>query len=465
MSTTPAAARPPETTAERTAVARRAALASLIGTAIEWYDYFIFGTASVLVFGTLFFPSEDPLAGTLSAFAVFGVGFFARPVGGLVFGHIGDRLGRKGALVTTLMMMGVATFLMGLLPTTAQIGVLAPILLVLLRIVQGFGVGGEWGGAALVAVEYAPEGRRGAYGSAPQIGNAVGLVAATGVFGLVTLLPDEQLFSWGWRIPFLASIVLVLVGLFIRMRLTETPAFVAAQEAAEAAKADGATPVEQQVPLRTLLRTERRPLLIAMGLRLGEAIYGYILLTFVLTYAENYTDLDRSDVLWASCIAAGVAIGTYYGMGRLSDRIGRRPVYLIGAAVGAVMTWPIFLILDTNSVPLVIAMMIVAYAIGIGALYGVQPAMFSELFGTTTRYTGLSLAAQLPSMVVGVWPYLATSLLIATGGDPWPVVLITIVVLGIGAWCAIAARETHRSDLTGGHPGGAGAAATPTDRA
>lgn len=438
MSSTSSAAPPPRTTAERTAVARRAAVASLVGTAIEWYDYFIFGTASVLVFGTLFFPSEDPLAGTLSAFAVFGVGFFARPLGGLFFGHIGDRLGRKGALVTTLLMMGVATFLMGLLPTTAQIGVLAPILLVLLRIVQGFGVGGEWGGAALVAVEYAPEGKRGAYGSAPQIGNAIGLVAATGIFGLVALLPDEQLFSWGWRVPFLLSIVMVAVGLFIRVRLTETPAFVAAQQAAEAASGGGTAPVEQQVPITKLLRTERRPLLIAMGLRLGEAIYGYILLTFVLTYATNYTDLDRSDVLWASCIAAGVAIGTYYWMGRLSDRIGRRPVYLIGAGVAAAMTWPIFLVLDTNSVPLVVLMMVVAYAVGIGALYGVQPAMFSELFATTTRYTGLSLAAQLPSMLVGVWPYAATALLIATGGDPWPVVLITVGVLAIGAWCAVA---------------------------
>ncbi|MEQ3553808.1 MFS transporter [Pseudonocardia nematodicida] len=448
MSTTPAAARPPQTEAERTALARRAATASLVGTAIEWYDYFIFGTASVLVFGALFFPSEDPLAGTLAAFAVFGVGFFARPLGGIVFGHIGDRLGRKGALVTTLMMMGIATFLMGLLPTTAQIGVLAPILLVLLRIIQGFGVGGEWGGAALVAVEYAPEGKRGAYGSAPQIGNAIGLVAATGIFALVALLPDEQLFSWGWRIPFLISIVLVAVGLFIRLKLTETPAFVAAQEAAAAAKADGAAPAEEeQIPLRRLLRLERRPLLIAMGLRLGEGIFGYVLLTFVLTYAANYTDLDRSDVLWASCIAAGVAIFTYYFMGRLSDRIGRRPVYLLGAGVAAVMTWPIFLILDTNSFPLVVLMMVVAYSIGIGALYGVQPAMFSELFSTRTRYTGISMAAQLPSMVVGVWPYVATSLLIATDGDPWPVVLITIAMLGVGAWCAVLSKETHRSDI------------------
>ncbi len=209
--------------ADRTRLARRAAVASLVGTAVEWYDYFIFGTASALVFGRLFFPSDgDPIFGTLAAFAVFGVGFFARPLGGIVFGHFGDKFGRKAALVTTLIMMGTATFLIGLLPTTDQIGILAPILLVALRLIQGFGVGGEWGGASLVAVEYAPEGKRGAYGSFPQIGNAVGLVMSTTIFALVSTLPDEQLLTWGWRVPFLLSAILIGVGLFIRFKLTET---------------------------------------------------------------------------------------------------------------------------------------------------------------------------------------------------------------------------------------------------
>ncbi|MEK8173754.1 MFS transporter [Streptomyces sp. M19] len=355
----------PDTGQEHARLARRAAVASLIGTAVEWYDYFIFGTASALVFGDLFFPSEEPIYGTLSSFAVFGVGFAARPIGGIVAGHLGDRLGRKNILVLTILVMGFATFAMGLLPTAEEIGVWAAVLLVILRVVQGLGAGGEWGGAALVAVEYAPPGKRGAYGSLPQVGNAVGLVLSTGAFALVSMLPDDQLHAWGWRLPFLFSGALIAVGLFIRLRLTETPAFVAAQRQAEEHQA-----AEQSVPLVRVLKEERRPLLIAMGLRLGETMYGYILLTFVVTYAKNYTSLAESDVLWASAIAAFAAIFTYYGMGRLSDRIGRRPVYILGAVVGIVMTWPIFLALDTGSLVVVIAMSLVAYSIGVGALYG-----------------------------------------------------------------------------------------------
>ncbi|MFI6347847.1 MFS transporter [Streptomyces sp. NPDC050560] len=432
---------------EHARLARRAAVASLIGTAVEWYDYFIFGTASALVFGKLFFPSEEPIYGTLSSFAVFGVGFAARPVGGVVAGHLGDRLGRKNVLVLTILMMGFATFAMGLLPTAAEVGVWAPVLLVVLRIVQGLGAGGEWGGAALVAVEYAPPGRRGAYGSLPQVGNAVGLVLSTGAFALVSLLPDDRLYSWGWRLPFLASGLLIAVGLVIRLRITETPAFVAAQRQAEAQRTPEQRAPEQRAPLVRVLREERRPLLIAMGLRLGETMYGYILLTFVVTYATNYTTLAESDVLWASAIAAGAAIFTYYGMGRLSDRIGRRPVYIIGAVVGIVMTWPIFLALDTGSLLVTTLVSLVAYSIGVGALYGVEPSMFSELFDTRTRYTGLAVASQIPSVVVGAWPYAATALLIWTDGNPWPVVAITVSVLLLGIVAALAAPETHRSDI------------------
>ncbi|KAA9153962.1 MHS family MFS transporter [Amycolatopsis acidicola] len=443
---------PPETPEGRAKLARRAAVASLVGTAVEWYDYFIFGTASALVFGKLFFPSQSSISGTLSAFAVFGVGFVARPVGGIVFGHIGDRLGRKGALITTLLLMGGATFLMGALPTTEHVGILAPILLVLLRIVQGFGVGGEWGGASLVAVEYAPEGKRGAYGSFPQVGNAIGLVISTGAFALVSMLPDDQLLAWGWRIPFLASIVLVLVGLLIRVKLTETPAFVAAQKMLEEKKT-----TKDKLPLATVLRQERRPLLITMALRLGEGIFGYILLTFVLTYATNYTDIAKGDMLLASTIAAAVGIVTFYLLGKLSDRIGRRPVYILGAALGIVTVFPLFWILDTNSVPLAIVAVTVTYAIGVGAMYAVEPSMFSELFATTTRYTGVSLAAQIPSILVGAWPYAATALLIATGGNPWPVVLITAVVLALGIWAALAAPETNRKDIVAHATTGEGA--------
>ncbi|MFD9865634.1 MFS transporter [Streptomyces niveus] len=438
---------PPTTEQERTKLAKRAAVASLVGTAVEWYDYFIFGTAAALVFGELFFPNEDdPIIGTLSAFAVFGVGFFARPVGGVVFGHFGDKFGRKAALVTTLMLMGVSTFLIGLLPTTDQIGIWAPILLVLLRLIQGFGVGGEWGGASLVAVEYAPAHKRGAYGSFPQIGNAVGLVLSTGIFAIVSTLPDDALMSWGWRVPFLLSAVLIAVGLFIRFKLTETPTFQAAQEELEKQPAE--EQARERMPITELFKRFRRPLLLAMGMRLGEAVFGYIILTIGLTFAENYTDIPRTHVLVASSIAAALAIYTYYFFGKLSDRIGRRTVFIIGSLVGVVVTFPFFWVLDADALVLMYVAYAVAYAIGVGAVYGVEPAFFAELFSTKVRYTGLSLAAQIPSVLIGLWPLASTALLAATGGDPWPIAAITVAALFIGLVCAYLAPETNRIDMT-----------------
>ncbi|WP_381797546.1 MFS transporter [Streptomyces niveus] len=438
---------PPTTEQERTKLAKRAAVASLVGTAVEWYDYFIFGTAAALVFGELFFPNEDdPIIGTLSAFAVFGVGFFARPVGGVVFGHFGDKFGRKAALVTTLMLMGVSTFLIGLLPTTDQIGIWAPILLVLLRLIQGFGVGGEWGGASLVAVEYAPAHKRGAYGSFPQIGNAVGLVLSTGIFAIVSTLPDDALMSWGWRVPFLLSAVLIAVGLFIRFKLTETPTFQAAQEELEKQPAE--EQARERMPIAELFKRFRRPLLLAMGMRLGEAVFGYIILTIGLTFAENYTDIPRTHVLVAGSIAAALAIYTYYFFGKLSDRIGRRTVFIIGSLVGMVVTFPFFWVLDADALVLMYVAYAVAYAIGVGAVYGVEPAFFAELFSTKVRYTGLSLAAQIPSVLIGLWPLASTALLAATGGDPWPIAAITVAALLIGLVCAYLAPETNRIDMT-----------------
>ncbi|GLU50167.1 MFS transporter [Nocardiopsis ansamitocini] len=436
----------PQTPEGRAKLAKRAAVASLVGTAVEWYDYFIFGTASALVFGRLFFPNpDDPILGTLSAFAVFGVGFVARPLGAVVFGHFGDKFGRKVALITTLMMMGVSTFLIGLLPTAEQIGMWAAALLVLMRLIQGFAVGGEWGGASLVAVEYAPEDKRGAYGSFPQIGNAIGLVFSTGIFAVVSLLPDEQLFSWGWRIPFLLSAVLIVVGLFIRFKLTETPAFQAAQAQVEAEQA--AVQVKEKMPLAEIFRHFKKPLLLAMGMRFGEAVFGYIVLTIGLTFVENYTDIPRTHVLIASSVAAGFAIYTYYFFGKISDRVGRRTVFIFGSAFGAAVVFPFFWVLAADNIVLMYVVYTLAYAIGVGAVYGVEPAFFSELFGTKVRYTGVSLAAQIPSILVGFWPFLATALFAATNGDPWPIALLTVVSLGIGLLCAYLAPETNRSDI------------------
>jgi MFS transporter, MHS family, shikimate and dehydroshikimate transport protein len=427
-------------------MARRAAVASLVGTAVEWYDYFIFGTASALVFGTLFFPGDNPLVGTLSAFAVFGVGFFARPLGGVVFGHMGDRIGRKRTLITTLLVMGVATFLIGLLPTAGQVGILAPALLVVLRLAQGFGVGGEWGGATLVAVEYAPEGRRGTYGTFPQIGNAIGLVSSTGMWFLVSKLPEEQLMAWGWRVPFLLSIVLVVTGLLMRFKLTETPAFQAAQAELERNHALGED-VDEGTPFADLLRTSRRPLLIAMGMRLGEGVLGYIMLTFVLTYATSYTALEESDVLAASTVAAALGIATFYLLGRASDRVGRRPIFMLGGLIGVGFAFPLFWILDTNSLVGLYLVTAVVYSIGVGAMYAVESSFFAELFGTRVRYSGVSIAAQLPSILVGVWPFAATAMLLATDGNPWPVSVTTVLLVGLGVVCAYLAPETRTADL------------------
>ncbi|AOS63395.1 MFS transporter [Actinoalloteichus hymeniacidonis] len=474
-----------EPTAPSRRTVRRAATASLVGTAIEWYDYFIFGSASALVFGRLFFPGTDPLIGTLSAFAVFGVGFFARPLGGIVFGHMGDRIGRKAALVTTLMIMGVSTCLIGLLPTAEQVGILAPILLVLLRLIQGFGVGGEWGGAALVAVEYAPDGRRGAYGSFPQVGNALGVVMSTGVFALVARLPDEQLFSWGWRIPFLFSAVLVAVGMIIRFQLTETPAFQAAQRQAEAKKAAELRELEERAaaghaeptsttsrersPLAQTLQDNRRPLLLAMGMRFGENVLGYIILTFALSYATDHASVERSVVLTATTVAAVIGMFTFYAFGALSDRIGRRPVFLGGAIGSVLVSFPFFWLFDTGSTPLIYLAIIVAYSLAVGAQYGVQPAFFAELFGTRVRYTGISIGYQITAVFAGgLAPFIATALLAASGGAAWPVALYMVLASLISVIAAFLAAETHRSDITadpeaaGAEPGTTRPAARPT---
>ncbi|WP_438390447.1 MFS transporter [Caballeronia sp. DA-9] len=444
----------PATEAERAALLRRAVFASLVGTAVEWYDYFIFATASTLVFGKLFFPGSDPMIGAIKAFAVFGVGFFVRPLGGIFFGDLGDRYGRKKALVFTFMLMGMSTFLIGLLPTTHGIGLWSPILLVILRLCQGFGVGGEWGGASLVAVEYAPKGKRGMYGSVPQIGNAIGLVAATGAFAMVSRLPREDMMSWGWRVPFLFSIVLVAVGLFIRFRLTETPAFLAAQEAAKKKRAEGLaddaaeSKLQAKLPITILLRHFYKPLLLAMGMRLGEAFFGYLILTIGLAYASHYTTVPTQDILWAGTIAAAGGAFTYWAFGALSDKIGRRGTFIIGAATGIVMAFPFFWILKSGNIPLVYLAYFIGYSVGVGATYAVEPSFFAELFGTKVRYTGISLAAQIPSILVGLWPMASAALLVWSKGDPWPLAAVTAACVFIGGLCAWIAPETNRADLT-----------------
>jgi metabolite-proton symporter len=414
----PAATARPEPTAKET---RRVAGATLIGTSIEWFDFFVYGSAAALVFGKLFFPSANPLTGTLLALSTFGVGFVARPFGGVVFAHFGDRIGRKSMLVLSVVMMGGGTFLVGLLPTYATIGIAAPVLLVLLRIVQGIGLGGEWGAAAVMAVEYAPPRRRGFFGSFPQTGVPAGMLIANLSLLLVSaVLSDAAFLSWGWRLPFLASIVLVVVGVVIRLRVAESPVFEQARSAGK---------IERQ-PVLAVLRRQPGNVLRAAGLRFAENSTFYIHTTFVLTYGTVVLKLARGDLLLAVIVSSALGLASIPFYGWACDRWGRRPVVLWGSLVLLAMSWPYFWALDTRSVPWIVLATVVAVNIGNSAVYAPQPAWFSELFEPEVRYSGASIGAQGASVFAGgLAPVIATALLDATGGYDWIAVYMSAMVL------------------------------------
>lgn len=414
---------------------RRGALAGFIGTAIETYDFFLYGTAAALVLNKLYFPTLTPFVGTLASLATYSVGFAARPIGGIVIGHFGDRVGRRSMLVLTLVSTGGATTLIGLLPTYEQIGALAPAILVLLRLVQGFAVGGEWSGAALMAVEHAPSGARGFYGSWTQIGTPVGLLLSTAAFTLAARLPAAQFLSWGWRIPFLASIVLVAIGLVIRLRVPETPAFLRVRDARTHARR----------PALDALRTHRREVLLAIGIRIAENGAFYIYTVFVLVYATQHSGLARQTVLTAIVSGAACLLCAVPLFGAISDRVGRRPVYLFGACVTAVFAYPLLRLLDTGSAMAACVALIVALTLGHAPMYGPQAAFMSELFETKLRYSGMSLGSQLSSVISGgLSPFVATALL------PYGRLALasyTVAMAGVTIAAVLLAPETRTRDL------------------
>jgi len=407
------------------------ALASFAGTTIEWYDFFLYGTAAALVFNEVFFPTFAPQAGILAAYGTYAVGFVARPLGGIVIGHFGDRIGRKSMLVVTLVMMGTATFLIGLLPTYHQIGLWAAVLLIALRIVQGFGVGGEWGGAVLMAVEHAPPGARGFYGSWPQMGVPAGLLLATAVFSFVSRLPQDRFLSWGWRIPFLLSIVLIAIGLFIRLSILETPAFTKVKESRR----------EVRLPVLEVIRRYPRELLLAAGARVAENGSFYIYSVFSLTYATQYVHVDRSVVLNAILFASACDAMIIPLYGALSDRIGRRPVYLFGAVMTALLAFPFFWLIGTGSVWSIRLAMLSVFLFSHAAMYAPQAAFLSELFGTHVRYSGASLGSQLASVVAGgLAPLIATALIASYGAGAVALYIVAMAVVTIVS--VLAATET-----------------------
>jgi MHS family shikimate/dehydroshikimate transporter-like MFS transporter len=408
-------------TAPRPAGVRRYVVASLVGNALEWYDFFLYATAASIVFGKLFFPANtDPLVGTLGAFAGFAVGFAARPLGGLIFGHIGDKVSRKTSLVLTLTIMGAATFLMGLLPTYAQVGIWAPALLIGLRVLQGIAAGGEWGGGVLLISENSSDKRRGFLSAFSQSGVSLGFVLSAAAFYLVQLLPAEQFMSWGWRLPFLLSIAIFGVGIYIRSNLPETKQFAELQDHGKRAR----------MPIIAVIKTHPKEILVGMGLRVAENGGSYLILSFSLVYGVH-VGVNPGLLLIGVMLSMLFSFGMTLFFGHLSDKIGRRKVYAFGATALAAMAFPFFSLLDSNTPALVI----LAYFIGNGVCHapmiGTQPAFFHELFSAEVRYSGMAISHELASVFAGgLSPLIATGLLISFGSSV-PVSLYAILLAAI----------------------------------
>lgn len=413
-------------TATRLRPHRLAGLASMAGTTIEWYDFFLYGTAAALIFNKIFFPALDPISGVLAAFATYAVGFLGRPLGGIVFGHFGDRLGRKSMLLLTLLMMGIPTIAIGLIPTYQQIGYWAAILLVAMRLLQGMAVGGEWGGAVLMAVEHAPPGRKGFYGSLPQTGVGAGLILSSLAMGAVARLPEADMLAWGWRLPFLASILLLGVGWLIRLKVPESPDFQHLERQNR----------KVRLPLLEVLRRYPRETLTIIGARSAENAWFYMSVTFALAYAANQLGIPRADLLAAIGAGAVLSLVTMPLCGHLSDRIGQRRLYFCGLLLLCAFVQPFFALLGTRDEQLVWWAMVLAVGVVFPILYAPESLLFARQYPTEIRYSGISLSVQLAGVLGGGFaPMLSTQLLEMADGEPRYVVLYLIGMGLVALFC------------------------------
>lgn len=415
---------------------KKVLIASLTGSSIEWFDYFLYGTAAALVFNKIFFPMVDPVIGLILSYLSFSLTFFIRPIGGVLFAHIGDRIGRKKTLVLTLSLMGGATVMIGLLPTYEMIGMWAPALLILMRIIQGMGIGGEWGGALLLAYEYAPEKRKGFFGSIPQAGVTIGMLMATFIVSLMTLFSEEDFLSWGWRIPFLLSSILVLIGLWIRKDIDETPDFQKVKQSGQVAKA----------PLRDTLKHHWREVLIAAGLKVVETAPFYIFSTFVVSYATTTLTYQKSQALEAVTLGALVATIMIPLMGLLSDKIGRQRMYAVSVFVLGLFIVPWFMLLNTGTTWGIVLATVIAFGVLWAPVTAVLGTLCSEIFSANVRYTGITLGYQLGAALAGgTAPLIATGLLAKYDGDWVPVawyLAVTVVISLVAIFCANRVKRT-----------------------
>lgn len=413
---------------------RRVAGAALIGSSLEWYDFFLYATAAALVFGKVFFPDSDPVVGTLLSLATFGVGFFARPLGAVIFGVMGDKLGRRPALVATLVLMGGATTLIGLLPGHATIGIMAPTLLVIFRLLQGLGAGAEHAGATIFSAEYAKPSKRGFYGAIPGSGLYIGVLLSSSIFALFSLMPEEAFLSWGWRVPFLLSVILIAVGLFIRIQIDETPTFKAAE----------ANEVTTRTPLRDTFRYQWRSVLVVIGIVAGPFTATYAYQTYSLTYMDAYLGMSGNTGVLALSLASVVAIIMVPVAGAASDRFGRRAVIIVGAIFSGAFAFPFFGLLGTLSPAAVVLAMVGGVGVGVPLMLGPQGALLAELFSASNRFTGFALSRELGSILfAGMTPFIAGLLVAAASGSSWPVSAYVIGSCVITLITGIAIKETR----------------------